>query len=68
VVQSIREFWKFLQDVWREIHPKKGRVTWPTMKSIRVSTVVVVASSILLSVYITMCDALLRQILIIPTR
>ena len=32
-MEQVREFWKFLQDVWREIHPQKGRVTWPTART-----------------------------------
>ena len=63
-MEQVRTLWKFLQDVWREIHPKKGRVTWPTAKSIRVSTLVVVVSSIMMSIYITVCDAILRFILL----
>lgn len=63
-MEQVRSFYKFLQDVWREIHPKKGRVTWPTMKQIRLSTVVVIISSIMLSIYITFCDGILRYILL----
>lgn len=63
-MEQVRNFYKFLQDVWREIHPKKGRVTWPTMKQIRLSTLVVIASSIMMSIYITFCDAILRFILL----
>lgn len=59
-MESVRQLWKFLIDVWREIHPRKGRVTWPTAKAVRVSTLVVIVSSILLSLYITVCDALVR--------
>jgi preprotein translocase SecE subunit len=54
----------FLQDVWRECHPKKGRVTWPTARAVRTSTIVVIVSSILLSVYIALCDGLLRYLLV----
>ena len=60
---SLQEFWKFLQDVWREIHPQKGRVTWPTMKAVRTSTLVVIASSVILSAYISLCDGALRLLL-----
>jgi preprotein translocase SecE subunit len=63
VTESLKELWKFLQDVWREIHPHKGRVTWPTIKSVKVSTAVVILSSVLLSVYISVCDGVLRGIL-----
>jgi preprotein translocase SecE subunit len=63
-MEQVRSFYKFLQDVVREIHPKKGRVTWPTMKQIRLSTLVVVLSSIMMSIYITFCDAILRFVLL----
>jgi len=63
-MEQVREFWKFCQDVWREIHPQKGRVTWPTMKQIRVSTIVVIISSIILSAYISFCDGVLRWVLL----
>lgn len=53
---------KFLGDVWREVHPKTGRVTWPTFRSVRVSTIVVIFSSILLGVYIMFCDLILRKL------
>jgi len=63
VTESLKELSKFLQDVWREIHPQKGRVTWPTTKAVRVSTIVVMLSSVILSVYISACDGILRMIL-----
>ena len=63
-MEQVRNFYKFLQDVWREIHPKKGRVTWPTAKQIRLSTIVVILSSIMMSIYITFCDAILRFVLL----
>ena len=63
-MESVRRFWKFLGDVWREVHPTRGHVTWPTAKSVRVSTLVVIAGSLLLSIYITLCDGILRLILL----
>jgi len=63
-MESLKGLWKFLQDVWRECHPQKGRVTWPTAKAIRVSTIVVILSSVLLSAYIFMCDIVLRNLLL----
>lgn len=62
VVEQAQELVKFLKDVWWEIHPQKGRVTWPTLKSIKVSTIVVVASSVAMGIYISLCDWLLRAI------
>jgi preprotein translocase SecE subunit len=53
---------KFLGDVWREVHPRTGRVTWPSFKSVKVSTMVVIVSSILLGVYIALCDVVVRNV------
>ena len=64
LVEKIRELYRFLNDVWREVHPTKGRVTWPTAKSIKTSTLIVIASSVLMSLYITACDGLLRWLLV----
>jgi preprotein translocase SecE subunit len=63
-MESLKGLWKFLQDVWRECHPQKGRVTWPTVKAIRVSTMVVIMSSVLLAAYILVCDQILRTLLL----
>ena len=63
-MERIREFWKFLQDVWREIHPRRGKVTWPTARAVHTSTLVVIACSVLLSLYISLCDGVLRAVLI----
>lgn len=53
---------KFLGDVWREVHPRTGRVTWPSFKSVKVSTMVVIFSSVLLGVYIFLCDLVVRKL------
>ena len=53
---------KFLGDVWREVHPRTGRVTWPSFKSVKVSTMVVIFSSIFLGVYIALCDLVCRYL------
>jgi preprotein translocase SecE subunit len=50
----------FLVEVWREVRPTKGRVTWPSAASVRVSTVVVILSSIFLAAFIFLCDIILR--------
>lgn len=54
---------RFLVEVWREVRPTKGRVTWPSAKSIRVSTVVVMVSSVALALYIFACDLVLRTMM-----
>jgi preprotein translocase SecE subunit len=63
-MESVRHFLNFLQDVWREVHPTRGRVTWPTAKAVRMSTAIVIAGSVLMSLYITICDGILRLILL----
>ena len=59
-MESIRQLFKFLQDVWREVHPRHGKVTWPTARAVRTSTIVVCVASVLLSLYIALCDAVVR--------
>jgi preprotein translocase SecE subunit len=54
---------EFLDEVWREVRPDKGRVSWPTMKNIRMATVLVMITSLMLSIYIFLCDEILRQTL-----
>ena len=59
----LKGFIQFLEEVWREVRPDKGRVSWPTMKAIRVSTVLVMVCSLLLAGYIFACDTLLSRTL-----
>ena len=63
-MEKIRELWKFLQGVWREIHPQRGKVTWPSTRAVRTSTVVVIVCSCLLALYITVCDGAVRAALL----
>jgi preprotein translocase SecE subunit len=60
---KFKEFFQFLEDVWREVRPDKGRVAWPSMKKIRLSTVLVMFASVIMAVYIFLCDEILRQTL-----
>ncbi len=53
---------KFFKDVYREIHPASGRVSWPSWESVQISTVMVIASTIILAVYIMLCDMVLRYL------
>jgi len=59
---ALAKTFKFFGDVWREVHPRTGRVTWPSFKSVKVSTAVVIVSSILLGVYIALCDLVVRNV------
>jgi preprotein translocase SecE subunit len=53
---------KFFGDVWREVHPRTGRVAWPSMKSVKASTIVVILSSIFLGLYIFACDFIVNKL------
>jgi len=59
-MKALTDIQKFLQEVWREVDPRRGKVTWPTPKSIRISTIVVMISSVLLAFYISFADYFLR--------
>ena len=53
---------QFLREVWIEVRPKNGRVTWPTFASVRVSTRVVILSSLGLGLFIGLCDMIFASI------
>ncbi len=57
----LADFQKFLNEVWREVRPGKGLVTWPSVETIRSSTLVVIVSTVLLSGFIALCDLLLNN-------
>lgn len=52
---------KFFGDVWREVHPRTGRVAWPSWKAVKSSTLVVIISSIFLGLYIFLCDVIVHR-------
>lgn len=47
----------FTRDVWAEVVPPHGKVTWPDRKTIYGSTIVVIVSVLLISLYIAIIDA-----------
>ncbi len=53
---------QFLREVWIEVRPNNGRVTWPTYESVKISTKVVIVSSIGLGLFIGLMDILLSHI------
>ena len=53
---------QFLREVWIEVRPNNGRVTWPTYESVKISTKVVIISSIGLGLFIGLMDILLTHI------
>jgi len=60
-MKALTELKKFLADVWREVRPTQGRVTWPAFKSVKVSTVVVMVAAMILGFYIAGCDWMLGK-------
>jgi preprotein translocase SecE subunit len=56
-----RDLNKFLKEVWREVRPGKGLVTWPSLDGVRQSTILVIISTLLLSGFIAVCDILLAS-------
>ncbi|MEW6097268.1 MAG: preprotein translocase subunit SecE [bacterium] len=49
---------RFLNEVWTEVDPKKGKVSWPNRKMIVGSTVVVIVCVLIITLYIYIIDAI----------
>ena len=68
-MNSIQRFWKdttrFLYEVWIEIRPEKGRVAWPTLDTVKISTKVVIFSSVGIGVFIGLLDIIFGRLLAI---
>ncbi|MBF0499137.1 MAG: preprotein translocase subunit SecE [Candidatus Riflebacteria bacterium] len=47
---------RYLTEVWIEVRPHKGRVVWPTYDGIKLSTKVVIISSLGLGLFIGALD------------
>lgn len=54
---------RFLKEVWIEVRPKNGRVSWPTYENVKISTKVVVVSSIGLGLFIGLLDIVFGKLL-----
>jgi len=54
---------RFLKEVWIEVRPKNGRVSWPTYENVKISTKVVVVSSIGLGLFIGLLDVLFGKLM-----
>lgn len=52
-LNSVRQY---LHEVWVEVRPNNGRVTWPTWDSVVISTKVVIGSSLFLGLFIGLAD------------
>ncbi len=66
-MSKIANWWnetsRFLREVWIEVRPKNGRVSWPTYENVKISTKVVVVSSIGLGLFIGLLDILFGKLL-----
>lgn len=49
---------KFLNEVWTEVEPRKGKVSWPNRKMIIGSTMVVIVLVLIITLYIYIIDAI----------
>lgn len=59
----LRNTGKFLREVWIEVRPNRGRVAWPTMENIKLTTKAVIVSSILMGAFIGAVDIVFNQVL-----
>lgn len=61
--ETVKEWKDFIREVWVEVEPKKGRVTWPTTEMIYQATKAVIISSILVGFYVGFVDSIFAWIL-----
>lgn len=54
--KQIKKFTSFLQEVWMEVHPKKGNVDWPGKDEIIGSTIAVLVAVLISAFYIGLLD------------
>jgi preprotein translocase SecE subunit len=66
-MDKLKEYWKefarYLAEVWIEVRPHKGRVAWPTLDAIKLSTKVVIVSSIGIGLFIGVLDIFFSEVL-----
>ena len=63
IVSWWKETSRFLREVWIEVRPTNGRVSWPTYENVKISTKVVIVSSIGLGLFIGLLDILFGKVL-----
>jgi preprotein translocase SecE subunit len=60
MIEKIRKYIKktknFLQEVWIEVNPRVGKVSWPAKKIILGSTIVVLITVSIIALYIFIVD------------
>lgn len=54
---------KFLKEVWIEVRPTNGRVSWPTFENVKISTKVVIMTSIGVGVFVGLLDVIFGRLL-----
>ena len=66
-MSKVKVFWKdmkkFLQEVWIEIRPHKGRVAWPSLDTVKLTTKVVIVSSMGVGLFIGFVDFVFGEVL-----
>jgi preprotein translocase subunit SecE len=62
-MKSIKRALIFLKEVYWEVMPRSGRVSWPDRKTVIGSTAVVFVTVALVSLYLGLIDALLSRII-----
>lgn len=50
------QFRQYLAEVWGEVKPTDGKVSWPSREDVRGSTVVVIATVAILALYLGAID------------
>jgi preprotein translocase SecE subunit len=59
-----RDLARHLAEVWIEVRPNKGRVAWPALDNVKISTKIVIVSSIGIGVLIGILDWAFSWVLI----
>lgn len=66
-MSKIKSWWseniRFLREVWVEVRPNNGRVSWPTFENVKISTKVVIVTSIGLGLFIGLLDVVFGRLL-----
>lgn len=58
----------FLKEVWIETNPKTGKVSWPSKKAIIGSTIAVLISVVIFSLYLALTDFISLNIMMFLIR
>ena len=58
IIEIIDKSKKFLREVWVEVSPKNGKVSWPTRKVVMGATGVVIVCVAIIATYIWIVDTI----------